>query len=123
MSAFDSVDHVRPHRLWDGIVARSVRGERMTFAVVDLEPGVTAPEHRHGNEQLGLVLRGSVTMVVDGEARTLHAGDTYVIRSDVVHSAAAGPDCATVIDVFNPTREDWERLERLEPGRGAWPEP
>ena len=78
MSAFDSVDHVRPHRLWDGIVARSVRGERMTFAVVDLEPGVTAPEHRHGNEQLGLVLRGSVTMVVDGEARTLHAGEVPV---------------------------------------------
>jgi unsaturated pyranuronate lyase len=121
VSAFDRLEAVQPIQLWDGIVARSVRGDRMTFAVVDLGPDVSAPEHHHANEQLGLVLRGSVTMVVSGEARTLGPGDTYVIRSDVPHSAAAGPEGATVIDVFNPTREDWERLERLEPGPGRWP--
>jgi quercetin dioxygenase-like cupin family protein len=121
VSAFDSLDGVRPYQLWDGITARSVRGSRITFAVVDLEAGVAAPEHRHGNEQLGIVLRGSITMVVDGESRTLRVGETYVIRSDVPHSATAGPEGATVIDVFSPVREDWERLERLEPGRGAWP--
>ncbi len=121
MSAFDRLDEVRPHRLWEGIVARSVRGDRITFAVVDLDAGVAAPEHHHGNEQLGIVLKGSITMVVDGESRTLGPGETYVIRGDVSHSATSGPEGATVIDVFSPTREDWERLERLEPSPGQWP--
>jgi hypothetical protein len=26
-----------------------------------------------------------------------------------------------VVDVFDPPREDWEQLERLEPSAGAWP--
>jgi unsaturated pyranuronate lyase len=60
-------------------------------------------------------------MVIDGEARTLRAGDTYVIPGDVVHSANAGPEGATVVDVFDPIREDWEGLPRLEPGPGPWP--
>ncbi|TMC01821.1 MAG: hypothetical protein E6J41_31915 [Chloroflexi bacterium] len=95
MSTYDSLSTVRPYRIWNGAVARAVAGERITFAVVDLEPNLVVPEHQHRNEQVGLVLQGFVTMT--------------------------GPEGATVIDVFNPTREDWEQVERLEPSAGAWP--
>jgi quercetin dioxygenase-like cupin family protein len=121
VATFDSVDKVRPYKIWDGARARAVRGDRITFAVVDVDAGVAVPEHKHGNEQLGLVLKGEITMTVDGESRTLRVGDTYVIRGDVPHAAVAGPQGATVVDVFNPTRDDWEQLERLTPGAGAWP--
>lgn len=121
MGPFDRLDQVRPYRIWDGAVARAVRGERITFAVVDVEPNQDVPEHRHPNEQVGLVLRGSITMVVAGESRTLGVGDTYVIPGDVPHSAATGAEGATVVDVFTPTRDDWERVDRLPPSPGAWP--
>ena len=121
MSAYHNLSAVRPYKIWDGAVARAVKGERITFAVVDLEPNLVVPEHRHQNEQVGLVLQGFVTMTVGGEARRLGAGDTYVIPGDVPHGAETGPEGATVIDVFNPTREDWEQVERLEPSAGAWP--
>lgn len=121
MGTFDRLDKVRPYKIWGGAVARAVRGERITFAVVDLEPNKDVPEHRHPNEQVGMVLAGSITMVVDGESRTLRVGETYVIAGDVAHSAATGPEGATVVDVFTPTREDWEQLERLSPSAGAWP--
>jgi quercetin dioxygenase-like cupin family protein len=121
MGAFDSVGGVRPYRIWEGAVARAVRGDRITFAVVDVAPDVQVPEHHHANEQLGLVLRGAITMTIAGESRRLVVGDTYVIPGDVPHSAATGPDGATVVDVFDPPREDWEQLERLEPSAGAWP--
>ncbi len=121
MAVFDRLDRVRPYRIWDGAEARAVLGERITFAVVDVDPNVAVPEHRHGNEQVGIVLKGTITMVVDGESRTLGVGETYVIRGDVPHSATAGPEGVTVIDVFSPTRADWEQLERLEPSPGAWP--
>ena len=94
---------------------------RITFAVVDVEPDQDVPEHHHVNAQLGLVLQGSITMVVDGESRRLVVGDTYVIPSDVPHSASTGPEGATVIDVFTPVREDWEAAERLQPSPGRWP--
>ena len=56
MGVFDSVSTVRPYKIWDGAVARAVGGERLTFAVVDLEPNRVVPEHQHPNEQVGLVL-------------------------------------------------------------------
>src|SRR5688572_24874486 len=52
---------LEPFRVWDGVVARAVEGERCSFAVVELEPSCVVPEHRHDNEQLGMVLRGSVS--------------------------------------------------------------
>ncbi len=121
MEVFDAVGRVRPYRIWDGVVARAIRGDRMTFAVVDLEPNVDVREHRHPNEQLGLVLKGSITMTVAGRSRDLKPGETYVIHGDVPHSARSGPEGATVIDAFTPPREDWEKLERDPPGPGNWP--
>jgi len=121
MDPFDSVSGVRPYKIWNGAVARAVRGEKITFAVVDLEPNLSVPEHHHANEQVGMVLAGFVTMTIGGESRRLGAGDTYVIPGDLPHSAETGPEGASVLDVFTPTREDWEQLERLEPSAGAWP--
>jgi quercetin dioxygenase-like cupin family protein len=118
---FDSLDGLRPYAIWEGAVARAVHGEQLTMAVVELESGVAVPEHRHVNEQLGFVARGSITMTIGGESRELGVGETYVIATDVPHAAVAGPDGATVIDVFSPPRSDWEGLERLEPSRAAWP--
>jgi quercetin dioxygenase-like cupin family protein len=91
------------------------------MAVIDLEPSLDIPEHRHENEQLGFVLKGRVTMVIAGEARELSVGEAYSIASDVPHSARTGPDGATVVDIFAPIRADWEKAPRLEPSRGRWP--
>ena len=62
-----------------------------------------------------------MTMRIGEELLELHAGDTYVIPSHVEHGAAAGPDGATVTDVFAPIRGDWDSRERLEPSPGDWP--
>lgn len=122
MSAYASLSELRPIRIWDSARARAVEGDRITLAVIDLDAGSKVPEHRHENEQVGIVLRGAITMTVAGEARTLGPGETYVIPSGAAHSAAAGPDGASVIDTFSPTRADWAALDRLEPGPGMWPQ-
>jgi quercetin dioxygenase-like cupin family protein len=121
MGIYDSVRKLRPYQIWDGAVARAVHGERITMAVIELDPDLDVPEHMHENEQLGFVLRGEITMVIGGDSRTLQPGDTYAIRSDIPHSARTGPDGATVVDVFAPIREDWEKTPRLEPSAGRWP--
>jgi quercetin dioxygenase-like cupin family protein len=121
MSTFLALHGIRPHVLRDGVTARAVKGERMTLAVVDLEPNAAVPEHKHDNEQLGFVISGSITMRVGSEKRELHAGDTYTIPSNVPHEATAGGRGATVVDVFAPVRADWAALKRQAPSRGRWP--
>ena len=122
MGTFGSFSTVRPYQIWSGAVARAVNGERLTMAVIDLEADLDVPEHHHVNEQLGFVLKGSITMVIAGDGKTLHVGETYVIPGDVPHSARTGPHGATVVDIFAPVRADWETAPRLEPSQGAWPD-
>ena len=121
VKTFESLRNIRPHALREGITARAVEGERMTMAVVDLAPDAVLPEHHHENEQLGFVIAGALTMRIGTEKRELHAGDTYAIPSHVPHDAVAGPQGATVADVFAPVRADWAELKRTEPSAGNWP--
>jgi quercetin dioxygenase-like cupin family protein len=110
-------------RVWDGVRARRVEGERITLAVVELDPDAVVPEHRHPAEQNGLVLRGQMTFRIGDEERVLGPGGTWRILGDTPHSATAGPDGAEVIDVFSPTRGDWDELEQLPPAAPRWPAP
>ncbi|MGH3113047.1 MAG: cupin domain-containing protein [Gaiellaceae bacterium] len=103
------------------MLGRSVHGVRITLGVIELDPGSLVPEHGHENEQLGLVLSGSLSFRVGDEARELGPGGTWRITANTPHEVRAGPKGAVVIDVFSPIREDWEPLERRQrPPR--WPE-
>jgi quercetin dioxygenase-like cupin family protein len=121
VDTFNSIPKLRPYAIWNGAAARALHGERVTVAVVDLAPDLDVPEHHHENEQVGFVLQGAITMVVDGQARELRAGDTYVIPSNVRHSARTSSAGASVVDVFAPVRSDWLTLEQGEPTPGQWP--
>ena len=122
METYRAVADVPPARIWEGVLARPVNGERVTVGFVDLDPNVQVPEHTHENEQVGFVLRGSITMVIAGESRELGPGGTYTITSNVPHSAKAGAGGASVVDVFAPIRADWEQAPRKKPFPGRWPE-
>ena len=121
-NTYDSISQLKPYVIWSGAVARAVHGERVTVAVVELEPHQEVPEHHHDNEQVGFVLRGMITMTIAGVARDLRVGETYVIPGDVPHSAATRGEGATVVDVFAPIRTDWEQVPRLDPSPGRWPD-
>ncbi|HUL74461.1 MAG TPA: cupin domain-containing protein [Vicinamibacterales bacterium] len=121
MSGFRTLDDIPPLPIWSGILARVVEGREMTFAVVELDANAVAARHQHPNEQIGLVLRGTMTFVIGNETRELRPGDTYLIPGDVPHEATAGPQGAVVIDVFAPIRQDWHRLTPREPRTPVWP--
>ena len=123
MSVYQAVSKLQPARIWDGVLARVVNGERITIGFVDIDPNVQVPEHRHENEQVGFVQRGSVTMVIAGQSRELSVGEAYTIASQVPHSAKAGSAGASVVDVFAPVREEWKAAPRVEAFPGRWPEP
>jgi quercetin dioxygenase-like cupin family protein len=122
-SATNLVDiaDIEPIQVWDEIRARRVEGERITLAVVELEPNAIAPEHTHPAEQHGIVLSGEILFRVADEERLLRPGGTWRILSGIPHSAVAGPEGAVVIDVFSPPREDWQALSPLGLHAPHWP--
>ena len=116
-----TIDEVRFQKLWQGISGRIVEGERLTVAVVELEPNGTVPSHEHEHEQMGLVIRGQVTFTVGDETRTFGPGGTWRVPSMTPHGALTGPDGATVVDVFNPIRDDWHAAPIDEDVEPRWP--
>lgn len=114
MSAFSSLERLEQVRIWDGITAYPVEGERTTLAVIELEPGSAVPEHRHDNEQLGVLIRGSMQFRVGNEVRDTGPGDTWRILSGVPHQVTAGPNGALAVECFTPARDDWAKLARVE---------
>lgn len=121
MSAFVSLADIQPLPIRRGILARVAEGRELTFAVVELQPGAVAARHQHPNEQLGLVLKGTMRFVIGDETRDLAAGDVYVIPGGTPHEATAGPDGAVVIDVFAPIRADWHRFTPQPTQTPIWP--
>lgn len=112
---------IPPFDVWgESVRARKVEGERVTLAVVELAPGAVVPEHRHVQEQLGMVIQGQVTFRIDEEIRDLGPGGTWRILSNHPHEVRAGSDGAIVLDVFGPIRDDWT-FEALPPTRPKWP--
>jgi quercetin dioxygenase-like cupin family protein len=121
MSAFADVGSLAPQQIWDGILARSIHGDLVTLSLVELDPDTAVPEHSHENEQLGILLRGSLTFRAGDEARELEPGGTWVIRANVPHSVTTGPEGAVVVEVFSPTRSDWGAIELEPPRPPRWP--
>jgi quercetin dioxygenase-like cupin family protein len=121
MSNLVDLDSIEPIRIWEGVRGRLVESERITMAVVELDPNAIVPEHRHPNEQLGILLRGALRFRVGEEVRDLRPGGTWRILGDVPHGVEVGPDGAVVMDVFSPLRDDWNALPSAEPRAPFWP--
>jgi unsaturated pyranuronate lyase len=120
-AAFDELASISPQMLRDGYVARVVHGDRITFAVVEVEPDAGLPEHSHENEQFGMVIQGSVTFRVGDESRTLELGGIWRIAANMPHSVIGGAEGAVVLDVFTPAREDWKGLPTQDLSSTRWP--
>ncbi|MGZ4272473.1 MAG: cupin domain-containing protein [Solirubrobacteraceae bacterium] len=121
MSAFEELSAMAPQRIWEGVLARAVHGERVSLAVVELDAGSVVPEHRHENEQVGVIVAGSLRFRIGDEIRVLASGGAWCIPANVPHGVEAGPEGAVAIEVFAPPRDDWGALERVEAGRSRWP--
>jgi len=125
MSNLVDLADLEPIQIWDAVVGRRIQGERLTLAVVELAPGATVPEHRHPNEQCGLVIEGEVTFRIGDEERVLGPGGTWRIIGGTPHSVQTGPGGAVVVDVFAPARDDWDDRPTVgtpdEPAALVWP--
>ena len=104
---FRSFKGVPSFQLADGVTAQPLFGDGAMLNLVELAPNAIVARHSHPHEQLGLILRGSMTLVVAGTGHVLDEMDAYTLPGGVEHEGIAGPDGALVLDVFQPVREDY----------------
>jgi quercetin dioxygenase-like cupin family protein len=90
-----------------GATARALFGERAMINLVEMEPGAEVARHTHPHEQLGIILRGAITMTIGAEERELGEFDGFVVEPGTEHGGTAGPAGVLVLDVFAPVREDY----------------
>jgi quercetin dioxygenase-like cupin family protein len=97
------------HTAAPGVWMQAVFGDAVSMGLVELAPRGTVTLHHHPHEQIGIVLRGTQILHVDGHDYELRALDAYVIPGGLPHSGVGGPDGCTVLDVFVPTREEYRK--------------
>jgi quercetin dioxygenase-like cupin family protein len=99
------VDDVEAVEFVEGLEFRPVVAEQTMVNFVNFAENTTAPMHVHAEEQITIVLDGEFEFTVDGDTRTMRAGDVAVIPSWVPHGARTTDTTCREIDVFNPPRE------------------
>lgn len=68
-----------------------LRAEGLDVTEWSDDPGASYPEHAHPQREVRVVLEGEMTLVVDGLARRLVAGDRIDLEPMQPHSATVGP--------------------------------
>lgn len=96
--------------LLEGYTAKMIHTGQLSVMHVSVKAGYPLPEHQHPHEQITNVIEGQFEMTVNGETKICSTGDSVVIPGNTPHSGRAITDCK-IIDVFNPPREDYRKLE------------
>ncbi|MFC6765388.1 cupin domain-containing protein [Natrinema soli] len=108
-----STAHADFEEVADGVhLADLPAGNRASMVYWRIESGATLPTHTHANEQIGYVLEGELTAIVESEAYALTAGDAYLFHSNERHGAENRSDEDAIgLGVLAPPREepDWRR--------------
>ena len=102
-----------PRSLAYGLSTRIFPGDQAMISVVRFEPNAEGTLHHHEEEQWGFLVEGSATRIQGDERIEVSKGDFWRTPGNVPHTMIAGPQGATVFDVFAPPRKAY-----LKPGEG-----
>lgn len=70
----------------EGVKAYLSQGETHQIVFMEFSKDVELPEHSH-ESQWGVVLEGTIDLIIDGVKQTFTRGDRYFIPKGVKHSA------------------------------------
>ena len=95
-----------------GVKGRIVHAEHATLVIYDYAPKTIIETHKHEVEQVGIVVKGSLAMVIAGEQRILTPGDSFHVPANASHGARIFEESTQVVEVFAPPRRDLPRIAR-----------
>jgi gluconolactonase len=94
--------------LQPGANSRLIGGRGAQLSFLQMNPGLNFAAHLHPEEQLMIVLRGSIEeLILDGTS-AMTKGDLLYLPGTMVHGGTVGDTGCDVLDVFFPPRTDYE---------------
>jgi len=97
----------QPTELSPGANSRLIAGRGAQVSFLRMNPNTTFPDHLHPEEQLMIVLRGSIDEVIMDGASAMQKEDILLLPGNMVHGGKVGEQGCDVIDVFWPPRPDY----------------
>jgi gluconolactonase len=94
--------------LQPGANSRLVAGRGAQLSFLQMSPGIAFPVHLHPEEQLMIVLRGSIDELILDATTTMTKGDLLYLPGTMVHGGKVGDKGCDVLDVFFPPRPDYD---------------
>lgn len=88
---------------------RQVMGynDDLMLVKIDFEAGCDGGgQHAHIHSQTSVIVSGVFEVTIDGEAKTLKAGDGFFVAPNQMHGAVC-VEKGTLIDAFSPMRADF----------------
>ena len=101
-SFFDMPYHFRSEK----VSSRSIAGKELMLVEHRVKKGHITAKETHENEQLTLVLSGSLKFTIENHSYFLKKGDALLIPSFIPHDCEVLEDSA-LIEIFSPPRKEW----------------
>ncbi len=102
-------DTIPREELAEGLARQMMTGDKAMVAKIYIAKDAIVPKHHHVNEQVTLVIAGSLKFRhgenLDVE-RIANTGDIIVTPENVPHEVV-GLEDSVAIDIFSPPRQDW----------------
>lgn len=101
-------DDVVPSEVTETVIRRVAVGKNMLISRWELKAGSGGrPAHSHHNEQIDILIKGSVRVTLEGVEYTAEAGDFVILPSGVVHGPIFAIEDSIGLSVFSPVREEY----------------
>lgn len=92
--------------VYPGIFRQTVSGDKQTMVRYRYAPGSVFPMHSHPQEQITIIISGTITFTVGGEVVTLTSGQAAIIPSGVEHGATVeGDSWVETFNAMSPRRD------------------
>ena len=99
-------DSVAAEQLTESIERRMIVGSKEMLVRWEFRKGAVAARHSHPHEQIVMMVKGKLRLVVGSTEIVMESDDIVVIPPHTPHEAHAIEN-TIVIDVFSPPREDF----------------
>ncbi len=80
--------------------------EKVMMCELHFDKGAKGNFHHHPHEQVTYIVSGAFDFTVDGETKTVRAGDSVLMPGNSEHGVTCVEE-GVIVDVFAPMREDF----------------
>ena len=99
---------VEPIKALEGVFRRTlIYNDSLMVCHFTLNENAEIPMHSHKEHQIGYIIRGKIRFLTENGEFLAREGDSYVFDANEKHGAQILEE-SEVIDVFNPSRDDYK---------------